>query len=122
MQPIENADAYRNLLRKCVSVRHGGKVIGRAQNMVMTDVEFRVRPAGVKRIRARGEREVIAYARGTIVELHDNTPPAIPAGAQKVCFNPFKHDTFVLENGAPVAYADVLIMHSPCGSWVINPR
>jgi hypothetical protein len=118
---IPDADVYRNLLHKCVSVRQRGKVIARAQNTVMTNVEFRVRPAGVERIRRRNEREVIAYARGTVTQLCDDTAPAIPANARRVCFNPFQHSTFVLDDGTPVHRADVLIMHSPCGSWVVNP-
>lgn len=122
MQAIERADVYRNLLHKCVSVRLKGKVIARSQNVLVQDVEFRVAPAGVARIRRRGEREVIAYARGTVVDLNDDTPPTIPADARPVHFNPFRHDTFVLDDGTPVYAADALFMHSPCGSWVVNPR
>lgn len=116
------SDVYRNLLHKCVSVREGGKVTARVQNVLVRDVEFRVKPAGVLRIRARGQREVVAYAKGTVEYMSDDTPAPLPANAQRVCFNPFQHDTFVLEDGTPVHFADVLIMMSPCGSYVVNPR
>jgi hypothetical protein len=120
--PISGAaDAYRNLLRNCVSVRQHGKVVARGQTVVMTNVVFRVAPAGVQRIRRRHEREVVAYVRGTVESLSDE-PLALPADAQRVCFNPFEHDTFVLEDGSPVWAADAFYMTSPCGSWAVNPR
>lgn len=115
-------DIYRNLLRKCVSIRAHGKVVGRYQNVVIRDVEFRVAPAGVARIRRQGQREVVAYARGVLDYTSDTEPAVLPADAQAVHFNPFKHDTFVLDDGTPVHAADALIMTSPCGSWVIGPR
>jgi hypothetical protein len=123
--PVCGADIYRNLHpahKGCVSIREHGKVTGYARNVVMLNVEFRVRPAGVQRIRRTGQREVVAYARGDIAELSDTEVPAIPDGAVRVCFNPHRDETFVLETGAPVHAADMLIMHSPCGSWVVNPR
>lgn len=118
--PIANADVYRNLLKHCVSIRIGSKVAGYVQNVIVRDVVFRVRPAGVQRIRARGQREVIAYARGTVVSVEDGS--AIPAEAVPVHFNPFLHETFVLEDGTPVHSADALYMTSPCGSYVVNPK
>lgn len=114
-------EIYRNLLRHCVSVRDNGRVTGRYASVSMRDVTFTVRPAGVRRIRERHQREVIAWARGEITETSD-TAIAIPAGARPVHFNPFVHDTFVLDDGTPVHGADVLVMHSPCGSYVCNPR
>lgn len=119
--PIANVDVYRNLLKHCVSVRAGTKVIGYVQNVAVRDVVFRVRPAGVTRIRARGQREVIAYARGTVTSVDESTF-SLPANAVPVHFNPFLHETFVLDDGTPVHSADALYMTSPCGSYVVNPR
>jgi hypothetical protein len=118
---MDGADVYRNLLRKCVSVRKGGKVVGYAQSVVVTSPTFRVAPAGVQRIRRQGQREVVAYVRGTVV-CASAEAVAIPSGAVRVCFNPFEHDTFVTEDGRPVHSADLFIMHTPCGSWAVNPR
>jgi hypothetical protein len=118
---LSNVDVYRNLLRRCVSVRQNGKVVAYGQTVIVENVEFRVRPAGIQRVRTRNEREIVAYARGTVTHLSDTDTPALPDNAQRVCFNPYKHDTFVLEDGTPVHRADTLIMHSPCGSWVVNP-
>lgn len=120
--PVGTVDGYRNLLRKCISVRQHGKVIARAQHVVMTDVEFRVAPAGVARIRRRNEREIVAYARGTVASVSDDSLFQLPDDAQRVCFNPFEHDSFVLQDGTPVHTAAALYMTSPCGSWVVNPN
>lgn len=117
---VRGADVYRNLLKHTVSVRLAGKVIAYGNTVLVTDVAFRVQPAGVKRIRARGQREVIAYARGDAQIVPDDT--LIPADAVRVCFNPFKHEQFVLEDGTPVTAADALYVTSPCGQWALNPR
>lgn len=114
------ADVYRNLLHKKVSIRSAGKVVGHAVGVVVTDVEFRVRPAGVQRIRRQGQREVVAYARGTVNVLA--AAPTLPEGAVRVCFDPYRHETFVLEDGTPVHAADAFYMAAPCGSWVVGPR
>jgi hypothetical protein len=77
-------------------VKQHGKVVGRdcvgrAANAIVTNVTFRVQPAGLQCIRRRHEREVIAFAKGTIVELYDGTPPAISANARRVCFDPWSN-------------------------------
>jgi len=113
-------DVYRNLLRHTVSIRSRGKLVAWSNDVTVTDVMFRVQPAGIARIRRQGQREVIAFARGNAT-AHPG-PVAIPEGAVRVYFNPFEHDAFVLADGTPVRSADLLIVASPHGSWVVNPR
>jgi hypothetical protein len=115
------ADVYRNLLHKRVSIRSHGKVVAHADAVVVTGVTFRVQAAGVRRIRNQGQREVVAYVRGDVSVLPG---PAfrLPEGAVRVCFNPFLHDAFVLEDGTPVQAADAFYMTAPTGSWALNPR
>ncbi len=114
------ADVYRNLLHKRVSIRSGGKVVAHANCVVMTNVKFVVMAGKLARIRRLGQREVAAYVRGDVTVLAE--PPKLPANAKRVCFDPFKHASFVLEDGTPVAAADQFIMTAPCGSWVVGPR
>lgn len=122
--PLEGADIYRNLLKKCVSVRHAGKVVAYGTTVVATDVRFVVQAGKLARIRRLGQREICAYVRGTVTSLTDQQLLAsdLPEGARRVCFNPYQHDAFVLEDGTPVVAADLFVMTSPCGSWVVNPR
>jgi hypothetical protein len=102
-----------------VSIRQHNKVVAYGNIVRVRNVEFRVRPAGVKRIRARGQREVIAWARGD-AEILDALD--LPSDAVRVCFDPFVHDSFVLTDGTPVHACDALYMTSPCGQWAVNPR
>jgi len=117
---FEGVDVYRNLLRHTVSIRSHGKVVAWSNDVTVTNVTFRVQPAGIARIRRQGQREVIAFARGT-AQAHPG-PVAIPAEAVRVYFNPFEHAAFVLADGTPVVSADLLIVATPHGSWVVNPR
>lgn len=119
---METVDVYRNLLRKCVSIRQHGKVTGYAQSVVLRDVTLRVRPAGVQRIRRRHEREIVAYVQGALESSSDNATLSLPADAQRVLFNPYEHDTFVLQDGTPVLTAAAFYMTTPCGSWVVGPN
>jgi len=116
------ADVYRNLLHKRVSIRSHGKVVAHANAVIVTNVTFRVQAAGVQRIRNQGQREVVAYVRGDVTVLPGLAAGELPESARRVCFNPFQHDQFVLEDGTPVQAADAFYMTAPCGSWVINPR
>jgi len=117
-----SADVYRNLLHKKVSIRQGGKVVAHAETVVVRDPEFRVQHGKVARIRRVGQREVCAYVRGTATAQGALAASDLPEGAVRVCFNPFEDDAFRLADGTPVQAADLFIMTSPCGSWVVGPR
>ncbi len=90
----------------CWTVRRGvsGRVIAHTDRVLLEDVEFVVQPGGLRRIRQKGRREVIAYARGTIVPFRDSGAPK--RGWRDVTFNPFRDDTFVVrDSGEPVRRA-----------------
>ena len=65
-------EVYRNLHKKCFSVRHKGKVIDYVKDdeeLHLTDVKFRVQPAGCARVRREKRKNVHAYVKGTITPL-----------------------------------------------------
>jgi hypothetical protein len=115
------ADVYRNLNRKCVSIRICGRVVSRAICVIVTDVEFRVQSGVLASVRRAGVRSVCAYARGDarIVDRIDSITG--DPRAQRVHFNPFTSDTFTLDNATPVYRAGLMAMESPYGAWVIDP-
>lgn len=65
---IRNVDVYRNLSQGCWSVkdRSDGRVIGRADAVIVTDATFVVQPAGRAKVLREGQKNVHAFVRGTL--------------------------------------------------------
>lgn len=99
---------HYHLRRKDFSVvdRSTGRVAANVDNITLADVDFKVQPGGLRRIRARGQREVIAYALGTIAAV--NEPAPRKGRPNVVTFNPYRADTFTREDGTPVHHADLV--------------
>lgn len=91
-------DVYWNTRREEWSLRENGRVVGYEWLLCMHDVTLVVRQSAVARIRRTGVREVCAWARGTrqpfMPELFDVGKP--------LHFDPFRHDTFVTDEGVPI--------------------
>jgi hypothetical protein len=99
---------HYHLRRKDFSVvdRSTGRVAANVDNITLADVDFKVQPGGLRRIRARGQREVIAYALGTIAAVNEPAPRM--GRPNVVTFNPYRADTFTREDGTPVHHADLV--------------
>jgi hypothetical protein len=83
-------------------------------------VTFRVQAGTLRTIRERHVRAVCAYARGM---AHDATPSEVAEYASRgvrVHFNPFRADTFTLDDGTPVLGADVLAIDHK-RAYVVGP-
>ncbi|SFU94277.1 MULTISPECIES: hypothetical protein [unclassified Methylobacterium] len=109
-------EAYRNLTRKAWSVRAQGRVVSHIETLTLADAEFRVSAAGVRRIQARRAREVVATVRGVPIESS-----AIPTGAVRVRFCPYRGPRFTLEDGTPVSAAALVILSADGTAWAVNP-
>lgn len=108
--PVE---VYRNLSRACFSVRQSGRVMGHASSLTLRDVTFVVSLAGVRRIRLRQAREVVAFARGFPAESGGL------AGGLRVRFCPYRSTDFTLPDGSPI-HAAALVAFLPDGScWAV---
>lgn len=108
--PVE---VYRNLSRRCFSVRQAGRVIGHVPSLVMRDVAFVVSLAGVRRIRLRQAREVVAIARGVPAES------GLPDGAIRVRFDPYRSSDFTLDDGSPIRAAAVVAFLPDGSCWAV---
>jgi hypothetical protein len=107
-------EVYRCLSRGRWSVRERGRVVGHRGALCLRDVRFIVSAAGVARIRLRMQREVVAHARGVLVESE-----AVPAAAVRVRFDPYASGTFTVPDGSPISAA-ALVWFSPDGScWAV---
>lgn len=106
-------EVYRNLSRRAFSIREGGRVVGHRQALVLRDVTFRVSEAGVRRIRSRLQREVVAHARGVLWE----SPRS--AQALRVRFDPYRAFDFTLDDGSPISGAAVVHFLADGSCWAI---
>ena len=102
IDPDRKIEVYRNLHKKCWSVRQDGLVKFHCHQMSMKDCEFVVRPAGRAKVLREKRKNVHAFVRGY---LWDGKLPAdIEVGAfgENVSYNPYKAATFVDDENKPV--------------------
>jgi hypothetical protein len=109
-------EVYWNLHKHVWSVRSckTGRVIAHAERVVLRDVSWTVQPAGNRRVRETGRKNVHAFGRGTLAALDGvmwqrldvPVPKAIDAGArgrlEPVRYNPYIHTTFVVFEDTPI--------------------
>ena len=102
-------DVYWNLHKNIWSVREKGKVIAHMGTVVLSDVTFRVQPAGRERVRREGKKNVHAFASGTYT-------PAIEGRAKKgrqITYNPYKYDSFVYSDDlTPVHHSAKIVLQN----------
>jgi hypothetical protein len=92
----------------CISLRKLPKYqVEYAGTVVLSDVTFAVQPAGLKRYREQGQKNVHAYVRGTLVDTTANQQPApYRFSGREAYYNPAKVDTFVDKvTGKPITTA-----------------
>lgn len=100
-------ECYWNLHRKCISVRHKGRVIAHPPRIVLDDVKFVVSQAGRARVLKEKRKNVHAFVRGTI------SPFADLFEGEAVTYNPYKYNSFVKVNGeVPIFTAKRVIIEN----------
>lgn len=103
-------DVYRHLRMKAWSIRERGRLVGHLTTVVLRDVRLIVQPSGVARVRGRGQREVVAYARGEICGGRR------PVEDRRVRFDPFTMDAFDV-GGVPLAAARAVFFEEDGTCW-----
>jgi hypothetical protein len=94
---------YRNLHKKCLSVRQLGIVKCHTDSIVLHDATFVVNPAGREKVRRERKKNVHAYVKGTVIDARD-TDVLLPFPWDEVYYNPYKCDNFE-SDGQPVRAA-----------------
>lgn len=97
------------------SMKDKGKVIGHTQDLVLADVHFRVSGKGRDRVRQEKRKNVHAYVKGTPIDKKMTGKKFIP-----VTYNPYKHDSFVTQDGLKITRAKFLKM-TPKGIFAHAP-
>jgi len=96
---------YRNLHKKCLSVRQGGIVRCHAENVVLTDCKFIVSKAGQRRVRNEKKKNVHAFVKGRVVEARRSLE-LLDFGWESVYYNPYACEHWQLENVPYDEYVD----------------
>ncbi len=102
-------DVHRNLNKGGWSVLGHGDHVTHRHYVLMVNVRWIVQPGGQSRARREGQRNVHAFARGTIVTAYHGSLPNEQdlSGLVEVTYNPFQNDTFVYaDTGKPVFASD----------------
>lgn len=107
---------YYNLHRKCFSVKAlegpmKGRVIKHADEVVLTNVTFKVSEAGRERVLREQRKNVHAYVIGEYADVHNIKLKA--ASWHFVSYNPYKGTFFrCLTDGEVVHHADVAVLRN----------
>jgi len=84
---------YRNLNKGGYSILVEGKVVDWREELCLIDVVFRVRQGGRQRVCKEKQKNVHAFAIGTLIEI----PCLVTKNMSKVSYNPYKNKNFVIE-------------------------
>tara|TARA_Y100000593_G_scaffold80116_1_gene149419 strand:+ start:5260 stop:5727 length:468 start_codon:yes stop_codon:yes gene_type:complete len=105
IDPSKKVRVYRNLHKKCVSVRQGGIVKCHAVNVVLKDCRFIVSEAGQRRVREEGKKNVHAFVEGYVRSARESLN-LLDFGWDSVYYNPYETDHWVLSNRCYDVYVD----------------
>lgn len=112
-QPGQTVKVHRNLAdtdgTRVWSILAGHLVVGHADAVILQEVTFRVRPGGHARALRTGQRNVHAYAIGTLAA--EGTPVTHTTG---VHYNPFRAASFTDDTGETIDTA-ARVMFAPSG-------
>jgi hypothetical protein len=117
---------YRNLHKDCFSVVSvkTGKVIGHADVVELKNAQFRVQPAGRKKVLEQKRKNVHAYLVGELVGMYSQVPSCFLSEYmdwKDAYYNPYRCETFVdYHNLSPVLSADHVILHHGQISYLQN--
>jgi hypothetical protein len=116
-------EIYRNLHKKCFSVRQRGRVVGHlmddpTEHVLLKDVKFAVQPAGRRKVLREKRKNVHAFVRGDMVSPHSIPYPELNEFKREVTYNPYHYSTFYFKESelgiTDAAYA--LVRHGKV--WV----
>ena len=104
---------YRNLHRKCWSVknRSTGRVARHLDCVMVSNCEFRVSEAGRQRVLREKRKNVHAGVIGDYDNRMQSFPDSLDSWI-RVRYDPYKHDSFVSENGKQIRFASQAILTS----------
>ena len=113
IDPSKKVRVYRNLHKKCFSVKQDGLVRCHVDNVVLEDCKFIVSKAGQKRVRDEKKKNVHAFVEGFVVDARetDHVCSDTPWAWDNLYYNPYECDGFMNNRSERIAefadYADL---------------
>ncbi len=116
MNNLEKVFVYRNLHKKCWSVksRKTGRVIAHLDYLCLKMCDFKVSENGRQKVLLTKQKNVHAGVSGTISDPDENEICTF----KKVKYNPYKYSSFVDECDKPVLYATEVHMTKSGEVWI----
>lgn len=107
------AFVYRNLHRRCWSLkdRSTGRVRKHLDFVLIHNCEFRVSEAGRQRVLREKRKNVHAGISGDYHESLQSLPSDLDSWVS-VRYDPYKHESFVMDGGEEIRYAAEVILAS----------
>jgi len=93
IDPTKKVRVYRNLHRKCVSVKQDGIVKCWTTNVVLKDCKFIISKAGQKRVRDEKKKNVHAFVEGYLADVREADEQTGLTWTESY-YNPYRTDTF----------------------------
>ena len=111
IDPTKKVRVYRNLHKKCFSVKQDGLVRCHVDNVVLEDCKFIVSKAGQKRVRDEGKKNVHAFVEGFVVDARATDDAFSDTPWENLYYNPYECDGFMNTSSEQIAefaqYADL---------------
>lgn len=105
INPAKPVYVYRNLQRKCLSVKQRGIVRCHAANVVLKNCHFVVWEAGQRKVREQKQKNVHAFIVGHVKPARE-ADELLDFGWQSVYYNPYSCEHWQLENEPYDQYVD----------------
>ena len=107
VDPSRKIEVYRNLHKKCWSIRQSGASVIHADFVEIKEPQFVVQQGGNARVRREKRKNVHAFVRGYLTERVG----IFPKNQKLVTYNPYKHTSFV-ERGTdkPICNAEYAVL------------
>lgn len=123
IDPTKPVRVYRNLHKKCLSVKQGSLVRCHVDNVVLKDCKFIVSKAGQRRVRNEKKKNVHAFVEGFVVNAReaDHVDSSVSDAAlcegksnwQLLYYNPYECDGFESSvTGSEAKYADYVDLYA----------
>ena len=104
-------EIYRNLTRRCWSIREGGRVVAHVAAAALADVTLHASEPSRLRFLRTGHRTVHAWARGVLVEA------VRPADAVRLQYRPATAPGFRTPSGAIVRKSRLMRFEDDGTAW-----
>ncbi len=116
---------YRNLHRKCFSLRKAGKVYGYADKLLAMDVTFKVSEAGRKKVLETRRKNVHAGVLSPEIITDSATLQAEftreYSQLTKVSYNPYRAPGFFILDSDNIISGAEKVYLTPSGAFALNP-